>query len=574
MNNIFFLILRRMRAPLITVIVSYTIAIVGLTLMPGVDNHGNPWHMSLFEAFYVISYTATTIGFGEVPFPYSDSQRLWMTFSIYFTVIPWFYAIGKIISLFQDPALKQALTTNSFARAVDHLHEPFFIVSGYGETGSLLVKALDHKGIRVVVTEVDQDRVNDLELEDYQFDIPVLCADAKMPDTLLRAGVRHPMCKGIAALTDNDHVNLAVAVAAKLLNPDLMVLARAEDDEVAANMASFGTDHILNPYTLFGDQLGMEVHAIGTYLLHQWLTGVPGDILTLPEVPPIGKWIVCGYGRFGKAVVENLEREQITTVVIEADPELTHCENCIVGSGTEASTLKAAGIDDAVGIIAGTNNDINNLSIVMTAQKMNPNLFVVVRKNRRFNEPLFEHFNADISMDPSDIIAHECLARMITPMMTHFLQLVRTQDNSWANQLISRLVGVVGENVPDAWGVTVDAEHSPAVANLIAWGLPVTLDALTRDPGNRTQKLDLVPLMLVRSGQYTLLPEVTEQLHVGDRLLFCGSAMAKSVQPITLSNHKTLTWIINGREIADGWLWRWVTRKVTRLRKLRKQAQQ
>lgn len=567
MNNIFFLILRRMRAPLITVIVCYTIAIAGLTLMPGVDDQGNPWHMSLFEAFYVISYTATTIGFGEVPFAYSNAQRLWMTFSIYFTVIPWFYAIGKIISLFQDPALKQAITTSSFARTVDNLHEPFFIVSGYGEAGSLLVKALDHKGIRVVVTEIDQDRVNDLELEDYQFDIPVLCSDAKMPDTLLRAGVRHPMCHGIAALTDDDHVNLAIAVAAKLLNPNLMVLARAEDDDVAANMASFGTDHILNPYTLFGDQLGMEVHAIGTYLLHQWLTGVPGESLSLPPVPPIGKWIVCGYGRFGKAVVENLEREQISTVIIEAEPELTHCDQCIIGSGTEAGTLMEAGVEEAVGIVAGTNNDINNLSIVMTAHKINPALFVVVRKNRRFNEPLFDHFNADISMDPSAIIAHECLARMITPLMTHFLELVRTQDNNWANQLISRLVEVVGEHVPEAWGVTVDAEHSPAVANLIAWGLPVTLESITRDPGNRTEKLGLVPLMLLRSGKYELLPENHTPLRVGDRILFCGTTNAKSAQPITLSNHKTLTWIINGREIADGWLWRWATRKVTRWRK-------
>jgi len=569
-NNIFFLILRRMRAPLITVIVTYTIAIIGLTLMPGVDDKGQVWHMSIFEALYVVSYTATTIGFGEVPYPYSATQRLWMTFSIYLTVIPWFYAIGKIISLFQDPALKQALTTTSFARAVENLHEPFYIVSGYGETGSLLVKALDHKGIRVVVTELSQDRVNDLDLEDYQFDIPVLCADAMLPDTLLRAGVRHPMCKGIAALTDNDHVNLAVAVAAKLLNPKLTVLARAEDDEVAANMASFGTDHILNPYTLFGDQLGMEVHAIGTYLLHQWLTGVPGETLTLPKVPPIGKWIVCGYGRFGKAVVENLEREQITTVIIEADPELTHCEQCVVGSGTDAATLTEAGIEGAVGIIAGTNHDINNLSIVMTAQRLNPELFVVVRKNRRYNEPLFEHSSADISMDPSDIIAHECLARMITPMMTHFLRLVRTQDNNWANHLISRLVEVVGENVPEAWGVTIDVEHSPAVANLIAWGLPVTLDALMRDPGNRTEKLALVPLMLVRSGHYELLPDASTPLFVGDRLLCCGTPNAKAAQPISLSNHKTLTWIINGREIADGWLWRWMTRKITRLRRAAK----
>ena len=213
MNSIVFLILRRMRKPLIAVIASFSVAVIGLVLMPGMDSAGQTRHLSLFEAFYVVSYTATTIGYGEVPYPFTAAQRLWMSFAIYFTVIPWFYAIGKIISLVQDPGLRVAVTTSRFARAVERLHEPFYIVCGYAETGSLLVKALDHRDIRVVVVDVQQDRINELDLEDYQFDIPGLCADAKLPDTLLKAGVRHPLCRGVAALTDDDNANLAVAVA-------------------------------------------------------------------------------------------------------------------------------------------------------------------------------------------------------------------------------------------------------------------------------------------------------------------------------------------------------------------------
>ncbi len=62
------MILRRLRRPLILIIASFAIATIGLTLAPGVDDHGQTWYMSIFEAFYVISYTATTIGFGEVPY--------------------------------------------------------------------------------------------------------------------------------------------------------------------------------------------------------------------------------------------------------------------------------------------------------------------------------------------------------------------------------------------------------------------------------------------------------------------------------------------------------------------------
>ncbi len=558
MDNILFLILRRLRRPLILIILSFAIAILGLTLMPGVDDKGNPWHMSVFQAFYVISYTATTIGYGEIPYAYSHAQRLWMTFSIYLTVIPWFYALGKIITLLQDTSLRHAITTERFAKSVRMLQEPFYILCSYGESASVLAKALDDKGMRVVVVESLRERLYELELTDTRNVIPSLCADAKLPDTLVHAGVHHPLCSGVVTLTDNDQVNLAVAVAVKTMNPDLPVLARAERDDIAANMASFGTDHIINPYVLFGDQLAVRVHAIGTYILHEWLTDVPGDTLPPPECPPVGKWIVCGYGRFGKSVVKNLEREQITTTIVEAMPDLTGCENCIVGSGTEAKTLIEAGVHNAVGIVAGTDNDINNLSIVMTAYELNPKLFVIVRKNKRHNNALFKQFNADITMHPHDIIAHECLAHMISPLLAQFLALARNHSNAWANALVSQLVSVVGEAVPETWVVTINNKNAPAVTSLIQQNRSVTLMHLTQDPADRRNYLPAVPLMLLRNNEPWLVPAGSTTLQEGDKILFCGKPLAKSIQPKVLNMQKDLLYIIDGIELPDSLVWRWL----------------
>lgn len=557
MNSILFLILRRLRRPIILIIVSFAVAVAGLTLMPGLDDKGQPWHMSIFQALYVISYTATTIGFGEIPYPYSQAQRLWMTFSIYITVIPWFYAIGRIVTLLQDPGLRHAIITNRFANAVSALQEPFYILCSYGESASLLAKALDDKGMRVVVIESQQERLNELELSNTRNVIPSICADAKLPENLIRAGVHHPLCSGVVTLTDNDEVNLAVAIAVKLMNPNLPVLARAERESIAANMASFGTDHIINPYTLFGDQLAMRVHALGTYILHEWLTDTPGDKIPPPEYPPRGRWVVCGYGRFGKSVVKNLEREHITTTIIEATPELTGCEHCIVGSGTEARTLLEADILHATGIVAGTDNDINNLSIVMTAYELNPNLFVVIRKNRRHNNALFKQFNADITMQPTDIIAHECLAHMISPLLAQFLGLIRNQSNEWSNKLISQLVEVVGENVPETWAISVDKNSAPAISELLARGTAVTLKNLTQDPANREERLDLVPLMLSRNNHQTLIPDLATPLIEGDQILLCSRPEAKSALVNTLNNTKTLTYIIDGIEVPNSIVWRW-----------------
>ena len=61
--------------------------------------------MGFFDAFYFMSYTASTIGFGELPHPFTEAQRLWVTISIYLTVIGWAYAIGSLLALFQEPGV-------------------------------------------------------------------------------------------------------------------------------------------------------------------------------------------------------------------------------------------------------------------------------------------------------------------------------------------------------------------------------------------------------------------------------------------------------------------------------------
>jgi voltage-gated potassium channel len=562
MDSILFLILRRLRRPIILIVVSFSIAVLGLSLMPGIDDQGQPWHMSVFQALYVISYTATTIGFGEVPYAFSQSQRLWMTFSIYFTVIPWFYAIGKIVTLLQDTGLKQAIVTSRFARAVQKLQTPFYILCSYGQSANLLVHALDEKGMRVVVIESSPDRLNELELADTKNVILNLCADAVQPENLIRAGILNPFCRGVVTLTDNDEVNLAVAVAVKLMNPELLVVARAERADIAANMASFGTDHIINPYTLFGDQLAMRVHALGTYLLQEWLTGSPGDTLPPPETPPKGRWVVCGYGRFGKSVVENLARENITTTVIEAMPEMTGCTDCIVGSGTEAQTLLEADIKNAVGLVAGTDNDINNLSIVMTAYELNPKLFVVIRKNRRHNSALFKQFSADITMQPTEIIAHECLAHLISPLLAQFLSLLRTQSNDWANRLISQLVNVVGDTVPETWSITIDENQALAVTEFIAQAKEVTLADFTVNPNAGDKTLAVVPILLVREQETILVPDLSTPLMLGDRILMCGTPLAKSTLNTVVNNVRSLTYVVDGVDLPNGLFWCWLRQKM------------
>jgi len=103
------MILQRLRMPLITLIVVYGISVGGLAVMPGMDPQGNPWQLGFFHAFYVMSYTATTIGFGELPYPFSEAQRAWLILSIYLSVVGWTYALGSIFALTTDPTFRSTV---------------------------------------------------------------------------------------------------------------------------------------------------------------------------------------------------------------------------------------------------------------------------------------------------------------------------------------------------------------------------------------------------------------------------------------------------------------------------------
>ncbi|GAB6041515.1 potassium channel family protein [Endothiovibrio diazotrophicus] len=554
MSSITSLILRGMRMPLIALIVVYAVSVLGLVLIPGPNGH----HVDFFHAFYFVSYMATTIGFGELPEGFTMVQRGWVLISIYLTVISWLYAIGVILSLLQNPAFKRAVAEQRVARSVRALRRRFFLICGYGDTGSMLIEALTARGRPAVAMDIDPERITSLEFQNYPIFVPGLCADASLPESLKLAGLEHPQCAGLIALTNDDQANLAIAIAGKLLRPLLPVTSRAESHEVEANMASFGTDHIVDPFDSFAQHLAMAIHSPGLWLVHEWLTAVPDSTLVEPLYPPRGMWVICGYGRFGKAVNANLRRQGVETVIIEAAPQMTGCTDCVVGSGTEARTLLAAGVEQAVGIVAGTNDDHTNLSIVMTATELNPQLFVVMRQNRRANDALFQAVAADLVMQASSIIAHEMLAVLTEPLLARFLFLARKRDNAWANELLARISAVVDEVAPEIWEVEIFREEADGICHLLRDGVTVTAGDLLRDPRARHERLPALPLLLARGYEYTLLPEEGMEVELGDRWLFCGGSGGESAMAWTVRNYNVASYVLTGRDRPDGAVWRWL----------------
>lgn len=560
MGDILYLVLRRLRTPLITLIVVYAVSVGGFVLIPGLDEHGLPTHQSFFHAFYVISYTATTIGFGEVPHPFTDAQRAWATLTMYLSVTGWAYAVGSIFALVQEPVFRGAVARSRFSAKVRRLDEPFCIIAGYGQSGTALAHAFDEIGIRSVIIETRPERASRPEVEIYREPPTTIAGDARWPDLLADAGVHNPNCRALVVLVSDDETAQAIAIGASALNPQLPILARAHSSLAEANLDSFPNITVINPFTTFATNLELAIAAPAVLWVEEWLTSVPESPCPVPPQIPRGHWLILGYGRFGRSVVQALKQTGSTWVAVDANPELPDEEH-LQHTDNSLESLSQAGIERAVGIIACTDRDAMNLALISRARKLKPDLHVIVRQNHVAERSLVEAARANLRFVKSELMVRECLQLLVAPLLNRFLMQVRVQGPALAEQIAVRLLNELEERVPSIWVFECN-DSFPGLRDVLNGraGPALKLAELQTSPLNPAEQLAAVPLFLLRTEngreREFMMPDVNMTLQNGDRILFAGRQGVELRQHHFHLDPSPLEYVRSGVEPPRSWVFR------------------
>jgi len=556
MGDILLLALRRLRAPLIALILGYAISVLGLVLVPGPVVPGQPPTLGFFHAFYVISYTATTIGFGELPFAFSDAQRAWVTFSIYLTVTTWAYTLGSIFALAKDDTFRTALANSRFARRVRRLGEPFYIIAGYGQSGTALAHALDQLDLRSVIIEVRPDRATRADIEDYHHPPVCVAADARWPEILRDAGVGNPLCKAVIVLVGDDEIAQTIAIGASVLHPEQRILARVHSPLAQANLIDFPNITVIDPFAAFALNFELNLSSPAILWVEEWLTSAPGDPCPKPATTPRGHWIICGYGRFGQAIAQALERSGCTWTAVDSDQQLGSQPHLQVTDNSERS-LHDVGIEQATGLVACTDRDAINLALVTRARKLNPKLSILIRQNHILDRSLIEAARADLTFVKADVIVRECLQLLISPLLNRFLLLVRQRGKALAEALIVRLLTELDERVPLIW-VFHCLPAYPGLREILTHPgeHPLRLGELNIDPLGPPNRLRAVPLALCRNDSVELLPPAETILQSGDQILFAGARGIEALQRRFLLDPSPIEYVRTGVEPPRSWVFR------------------
>ena len=133
-----------------------------------------------------------------------------------------------------------------------------------------------------------------------------------------------------------------------------------------------------------------------------------------------GHFIVCGFGRVGRAVALTLQEQSAELIVVDKDANaLAEAEErgmlWVHGDSAQDENLLAAHIKDARGLVAATGDDSQNVYVSLTARGLNPELYIVARASRPDAEEKLRRAGADAVVLPHVIGGKEMALSALSP---------------------------------------------------------------------------------------------------------------------------------------------------------------
>jgi voltage-gated potassium channel len=222
-------------AAIVAVIV---IGTIGFALIEG-------W--GLLDSLYMTVTTIFTVGFGEVH-PLSRAGQIFTLLLILGGVGTILYGIGRMVEFVIGGQLTGVFRRRVVRRQVDRLHG-HYIICGYGRVGESVARHFAAHEASFVVVDNDPERVNQAEADGFL----AARGDATADEVLQVAGIAR--AKGLVAALGSDAANIFLTLSARVLNPKLLIVARAGSEDIVNKLERAGADHVVSPYGIGGKRM-------------------------------------------------------------------------------------------------------------------------------------------------------------------------------------------------------------------------------------------------------------------------------------------------------------------------------
>lgn len=227
-------------------------ALLALVLFGGVTALGTAGYMVIegwgaWDAFYMTIISVTTVGYREVH-ELTVPGQAWTAVVLLLGVGTLFYTASLIMSEVVEGEFYQRLERRRFNRMLEQLSN-HFIICGYGRIGSVIADEFRRQGVPYVVVDRDPELVHTV----MEAGGMAVAADASREDVLKRVGIER--ARGLIAAVGTEAENVYTVLTARVLRPDLYIIARIESPDAESKLRRAGADRVLSPYKLGGVQI-------------------------------------------------------------------------------------------------------------------------------------------------------------------------------------------------------------------------------------------------------------------------------------------------------------------------------
>jgi voltage-gated potassium channel len=204
------------------------------------------WLQSLYRAVV----TASLTGLDTVP--RNDAARVVSILMVLAGVTIFAYVATMLVETIARGVVTGALAERRRRRAIERL-ENHYIICGFGRVGRRVAAEFREAGVRYVVLDFSEDAIEEARERDELF----IEGNGIEDEDLRAAGLDHAV--GLVASADSDADNLYIALSARSARPDLLIVARASDEDAAKKLRLAGADRVVQPYSTAGKEMAKLV---------------------------------------------------------------------------------------------------------------------------------------------------------------------------------------------------------------------------------------------------------------------------------------------------------------------------
>ena len=197
----------------------------------------SPW-----DAFYMTVITVATVGYREVH-TLSFAGQVFTVVLIFGGVGTAFYTATQLAAVVVEGGLHRRFEQRRVTRMLENLKD-HFILCGYGRIGSIIASELQQQGVPFAVIERNPERVHSAITHGWL----AVEADASAEEVLRRTGIHR--ARGLIAAVGTDAENVYTVLTARVMRPDLFIIARVESEEAENRLRRAGADRVISPYRI------------------------------------------------------------------------------------------------------------------------------------------------------------------------------------------------------------------------------------------------------------------------------------------------------------------------------------